>query len=57
MKYRIEEYKLKNKMNATDRIEYTININLTKEDNEWKVNSLDKTTLEKIHGTYNYQND
>ena len=55
--FKFIEYKLKNMMNATDRIEYTININLTKKDNEWKVNFLDKTTLEKIHGTYNYQND
>ena len=32
-------------------------INLTKEDGKWKVSPLDKTTLEKIHGTYNYEQE
>ena len=44
-------------INATDRVEYTIDINLTKKDNEWTVNEFDKTTLEKIHGTYNYESE
>ena len=51
------EYKLKQMINATDRVEYTIDINLTKKDNEWTVNEFDKTTLEKIHGTYNYESE
>ena len=34
-----------------------IEINLTKEDGSWKVLPLDKTTLEKIHGTYNYEQE
>lgn len=49
------DYKLKEMQNTTDRVEYTIEINLTKEDGKWKVNPLDKVTLEKIHGTYNYE--
>lgn len=51
------EYKLKQMINVTDRVEYTIDINLTKKDNEWTVNEFDKTTLEKIHGTYNYESE
>lgn len=51
------EYKLKQMMNTTDRVEYTIDISLTKKDNEWTINELDKTTLEKIHGTYNYESE
>lgn len=48
-------YKLNKMLNTSDRIEYTININLTKESDEWVVETLDKETLEKIHGTYNYE--
>lgn len=47
-------YKLDKLINASDRVEYTIDVNLTKEDDTWVVEPLDKTTLEKIHGTYNY---
>ena len=51
------EYKLKQMMNTAERVEYTIDISLTKKDNEWTINELDKTTLEKIHGTYNYESE
>lgn len=47
-------YKLKNMLETSDRIEYTILIYLKKEDKDWKVLPLDKVTLEKLHGTYNY---
>lgn len=47
-------YKLNKLMEVSERIEYTIDIDLTKEDDEWVVEPFDKTTLEKIHGTYNY---
>lgn len=49
------EYKLKQMMNTTDRVEYTIYVYLTKKDKEWKINNFDNTTLEKIHGIYNYE--
>lgn len=51
------EYKLKRMVDASDRIDYTIKVNLTKEDDEWVVETFDKTTLEKIHGTYNYERE
>ena len=47
-------YKLDKLMNASERVEYTIDVDLTKEDDKWVVEPFDKTTLEKIHGTYNY---
>ena len=49
------EYKLKNMNDASDRVDYTIKVNLKKEDDEWVTESFDKETLEKIHGTYNYE--
>lgn len=51
------EYKLKKMMDASDRIEYTIDVNLVKENDKWEVVEFDKDTLEKIHGTYNYKRD
>lgn len=51
------EYKLKNMLDASDRVEYTITVELEKEDDEWVPTSFDKTTLEKIHGTYNYEEE
>lgn len=51
------EYKLKNMVDASDRVDYTIKINLKKEDDEWVPETLDKTTLEKIHGTYDYERE
>jgi hypothetical protein len=51
------EYKLKHMNDASDRIDYTIKVDLTKEDDEWVVESFDKETLEKIHGTYNYERE
>ncbi len=51
------DYKLKNMIEATDRVEYTIVIDLEKEDDEWIAKPFDKTTLEKIHGTYNYEKE
>ncbi len=51
------EYKLKNMMDASDRVEYTIKVDLVKEDDEWVPQAFDKTTLEKIHGTYDYESE
>ena len=48
-------YKIKQMQETSERVEYTINIDLEKEDNEWKADAFDRTTLEKIHGTYNYE--
>ena len=50
-------YKIKQLMDTSNRVEYTIKVNLTKEDNGWTVNDFDSITLQKIHGTYNYENN
>ena len=56
-KNKFMEYKLKNMLEATDRVDYTITVELEKENDEWVAKSFDKNTLEKIHGTYNYEGE
>lgn len=49
------DYKLDQMKKVTDTVEYTIEFNLVKNDNDnWKVNDLSNADLEKIHGIYNY---
>ncbi len=52
MSYRLEQMK-----NATDKVEYTINVNVSKVDNAWSVDQLSNEDLQKIHGIYNYETD
>ena len=48
------DYKLK-QMKSTDKtVDYTIEFNLSKVNNEWQVNELTNDQLEKIHGVYAY---
>ena len=49
---KVLEYKIDKLNNAKDRVTYTITFNLTKVDNEWKVDNLSNEDLEKIHGIY-----
>lgn len=37
---------------ATERTKYTVTFYLTKKNNEWIIDDLDKTTIKKIHGIY-----
>ena len=46
------DYKLENMASITDKVTYTINFNLTKEDNEWKLNDLNDIDRMKLHGLY-----
>jgi len=48
------DYKLEQMKNTTETVEYTINFNVIKEDDEWKVEQPSIDDLEKIHGIYNY---
>ncbi len=49
---KVNDYKLE-KMDAEDeRVTYTLNLTLTKENNEWKVDDLTETQRQKIHGIY-----
>ena len=49
------DYKLGVMEKSTDTVTYTIYVNLIKKDNIWTIEELDDTTLEKIHGIYNYE--
>lgn len=51
------DYKLKLMENTKDTVEYTIYVNLKKEDGIWSIEQLDEDTLEKIHGIYDYDSD
>ncbi len=48
-KYRLEQLK-----NANEKVKYTLNLTLTKVDDEWKLDKLNDVDESKIHGTYNY---
>ena len=53
MDYRLEQMK-----DITDTVEYTIEFNLTKDDNgNWQITELSQEDLEKIHGIYNYDSE
>jgi len=49
-----EKYKLEQLNKVTDRVDYTIEFNLTKVDDEWQVDALTDEQLQKIHGIYAY---
>lgn len=52
---KFKDYKLKMMEESTDKINYTIYIDLTNEDGIWTIHELDQETLEKIHGIYDYE--
>ena len=47
-------YKLKQMSKVKDTVNYDITFNLNKVDGQWKLESPDRITLEKIHGLYDY---
>ena len=47
-------YKLKQMSKVKDTVNYDITLNLNKVDGQWKLESPDRITLEKIHGLYDY---
>ena len=47
------DYKLDKMEDAKDKVKYTLDLTLTKEDNEWKLDNLTETERQKIHGIYN----
>ena len=36
------------------KVKYTLELTLTKTDDEWEVDNLTETERQKIHGIYNY---
>lgn len=48
-------YKMKKLLDTTDKVEYTLELNLTKNENgEWEIDPLTAEQLTKLHGTYEY---
>lgn len=47
--YRLDEMKKTN-----EKVKYTVYFNLSKQDDDWKMNQIDQVTYDKINGIYNY---
>lgn len=48
------KYRLQQMFDVKDTITHDISFDLIKENDEWKIKDVDRITLEKIHGLYNY---
>lgn len=48
------DYRLEKLKEADEKVKYTLEMNLTKIDNEWSVNQISTIDEEKIHGIYIY---
>lgn len=48
------DYKIKQMKNTNEKVKYTIEFDLTKNDNKWTLDDVDEITRQKIHGIYNY---
>jgi len=48
-----QDYKIQQLKAVTDRTKYTLDLGLTKKDNEWKLDELSDMERQKIHGLYN----
>jgi len=48
------DYKIDKMKNAKDKVTYTLNLTLSKVNDEWKLNDITETDRQKIHGLYNY---
>lgn len=46
------DYRLEKLKKAEDKVKYTVDITLTKIDDEWTIDDLDSTTQDKIQGIY-----
>lgn len=48
------KYKINKMLDCTEKVSYTLDINLTKIDNKWEIEPLTNEQLTKLHGTYEY---
>ena len=48
------DYRLDRLKEAREKVKYTIELSLTKVNDEWQVNELNDVTLDKINGVFNY---
>lgn len=46
------DYKIEQLGNVKDKVKYTINFTLTKEDDEWKLDDITEIDRQKLHGLY-----
>lgn len=53
-KSKYTNYKVQKMEEAKDRVKYTLELTLTKTNDEWEVDNLTETEKQKIHGIYNY---
>lgn len=51
---RFNDYKLNMLENTKDKVTYTLNLTLSKEDDQWVLDDLTDTEISKIHGMYTY---
>lgn len=47
------DYRIKQLQNVKDRVKYTLNLTLTKQDKTWILNDITEVDRQKIHGLYN----
>lgn len=47
-------YKINKMLDTTDTVDYTLTLNLTKNDDTWEIEPLTTEELSKLHGTYEY---
>lgn len=47
-------YKIKKLLDTTDTVDYTLSLNLKKNDDKWEIEPLTNEELMKLHGTYEY---
>lgn len=48
------DYKISQMKNTKEKVKYTLEFTLTKNDNKWQLDDVDEVTRQKIHGIYNY---
>lgn len=48
------DYKISRMKNTKEKVKYTIDFTLTKENDKWMLDNIDEITRQKIHGIYNY---
>ena len=51
---KFNDYKLNKLKDAKDKVRYTLEISLTRVNDEWTVDTQDQMTYDKINGVYNY---
>lgn len=48
------DYKITKMKDVKDKVTYTLNLTLTKDDDEWELDDITDVDRQKIHGIYNY---